>query len=173
MQIQNTHALALSLARSALSLPEERRPKAYVRLTYSFYEMKSASPSSSTGGGSGHAEGSEAMRPDGARGRWWHETLRGLAQLRDGPVGDGAVKGNGALNVGAVQAAAWYGPGSWGGEVAPRVVVGHVYQYLYVAVVLAVFGLELLNLFADSCSKEDMKFLYKCVATDPLGLTPY
>ena len=70
------------------------------------------------------------MRPDGVRGRWWHETLRGLAQLRDGK------QGAGGLNVGAVQAAAWYGPGSWGGEVAPRVVVGHVYQYLYVDRVL-------------------------------------
>lgn len=124
MQIQNTHALAISLARSALSLPLPVRPKAYIRLTYSFYEMKS--PSTSSSSKEGYTEGSEAMRPDGVRGRWWHETLRGLAQLRDGK------QGAGGLNVGAVQAAAWYGPGSWGGEVAPRVVVGHVYQYLYV-----------------------------------------
>ena len=125
MQIQNTHALALSLANSALSLPLATRPKAYVRLTYSFYEMKSSSSSL------GHTEGSDALRPDGVRGRWWHETLRGLAKLREKPPGDNAVQG---LNVGAVQAAAWYGPGSWGGEVAPRVVVGHVYQYLYVLI---------------------------------------
>jgi hypothetical protein len=72
------------------------------------------------------------MRPDGVRGRWWHETLRGLARMRElSQGGEGAAQGDGAgLNVGAVQAAAWYGPGSWGGEVAPRVVVGHVYQYL-------------------------------------------
>lgn len=125
LQISHTHTLALSLAASALSLPPSIRPKAYVRLTYSFYEMKSL-PSSSAG----HSESSDALRPDGARGRWWHETLRGLGRMRSGPSGGGSKEEGVGLNVGAVRAAAWYGPGSWGGEVTPRIVAGHVYKYL-------------------------------------------
>lgn len=85
-----------------------------------YYEMKS---------GSGHKEGDKLV-PDSARGRWWHETLRGLAALDD-------------LNVVIVRIAAEYGRGTLGGQVVPRVVVGaffwlpalmtgHVYKYLYV-----------------------------------------
>jgi hypothetical protein len=76
--------------------------------------MKSL-PSSSAG----HTE-SAGLRPDGIRGRWWHETLRGLGALRERE----------GLNVGVIRAGAWYGPGMWGGEVIPRVVAGHVYEYL-------------------------------------------
>lgn len=110
-QISNTHSLALSLATSALE--PAVRPKAYIRLTYSYYEMKSLASSSA-----GHTESAD-LKPDGVRGRWWHETLRGLGALRE--------KG---LNVGVIRAGAWYGPGMWGGEVVPRLVAGQVYQYL-------------------------------------------
>lgn len=114
IQVSNTHALSLSLALSASRLPPTLKPKAYIRLTYSFYEMKSL-PSSQPG----HAESAD-LRPDGVRGRWWHETVRGLGVIREDE----------GLNVGVVRAGAWYGPGGWGGEVMPRVVAGHVYQYL-------------------------------------------
>lgn len=124
IQISNTHALALSLASSASALPPSHRPRAYVRLTYSFYEMKSL-PSSSAG----YAESAE-LRPDGVRGRWWHETLRGLGALRERPRATVAESKEDGLNVGVIRAGAWYGPGSWMGEVMPRIVAGHVYQYL-------------------------------------------
>ena len=82
--------------------------------------MKSLGSSSA-----GHSEIAE-LRPDGVRGRWWHEVLRGLARVQ-------------GLNTGVVRCGAWYGPGTWEGQVVPRLVVGHVYKYL----------------------KEQMKFLYK------------
>ncbi|KAL7423755.1 hypothetical protein Q5752_001338 [Cryptotrichosporon argae] len=116
IQIQNTYQLALNLATSAAKLPVEMRPGAYVRLTFSFYEMKSSS--------SPHGE-DDRLRPDGVRGRWWHEALRGLGALD-------------SLNAAAVRSAAWYGRGTWEGEVVPRLVAGHVYAFL----------------------KEEMKFLY-------------
>nr|ODN93321.1 hypothetical protein L203_00592 [Cryptococcus depauperatus CBS 7841] len=122
IQISNTYQLSLSLATSASSLPEELKPKAWVRLTFPFYEMKSL-PSSSAG----YTEDAE-LRPDGIRGRWWHEVLRGLGRLAN----------NNLLNVGVIRCGAWYGRGTWDGEVIPRVVAGHVYQYL----------------------NEEMKFLY-------------
>ncbi|GFZ43262.1 hypothetical protein JCM24511_00981 [Saitozyma sp. JCM 24511] len=121
IQISNTYQLALTLASSAASLGA-LKPRAYIRLTFPFYEMKSL-PSSSRG----HGEDAE-LRPDGARGRWWHEVLRGL----------GRVASAEGLNVGVIRCGAWYGRGTWEGEVIPRVVAGHVYSYL----------------------KEDMKFLY-------------
>ncbi|KAL1410887.1 hypothetical protein Q8F55_001830 [Vanrija albida] len=107
--ITNTYQLALSLATSAARLAPEHRPSAYVRLQQPFYDMKSLA-------GAGHAEG-DKLKPDGVRGRWWHETLRGIAQIPD-------------LNFGVVRSAAWYGPGAWDTEVVPRLVVGHVYSYL-------------------------------------------
>lgn len=73
----------------------------------------------------------EKLRPDGVRGRWWHETLRGIGKL--------AAAAGGSLNFGVIRCGAWYGPGVFEGDVVPRLVVGHVYQYL----------------------KEEMKFLYK------------
>ncbi|ORY20511.1 hypothetical protein BCR39DRAFT_562919 [Naematelia encephala] len=105
IQISHTYKLALGLARSAAALPKP--PRAYIRLTFCFYEMKSSI---------GHTESAD-LRPDGIRGRWWHETLRAL----------GTVHG---LNVAVIRCAAWYGYGTWEGQVLPRVVVGHVYQYL-------------------------------------------
>jgi hypothetical protein len=44
--------------------------------------------------------------------------------------GLGALREREGLNVGVIRAGAWYGPGMWGGEVIPRVVAGHVYEYL-------------------------------------------
>ena len=85
--------------------------RAYVRLTFPFYEMKSL-PSSSAG----HTEAAD-LRPDGVRGRWWHEALRGLGSVE-------------ALNTGVVRCGAWYGRGTWEGEVVPRLVVGQVYRSL-------------------------------------------
>lgn len=80
-----------------------------MRLQQPFYDMKSLP-------GAGHSE-SDKLKPDGVRGRWWHETLRGIAQIP-------------GLNFGVVRSAAWYGPGVWDTEVVPRLVVGHVYSYL-------------------------------------------
>nr|XP_019001896.1 uncharacterized protein I203_05606 [Kwoniella mangroviensis CBS 8507]OCF65357.1 hypothetical protein I203_05606 [Kwoniella mangroviensis CBS 8507] len=118
LQISNTYQTALSLATSASTLPTNFKPKAYVRLTFPFYAQKSL-PSSSPG----HSESTE-LTPDGVRGRWWAETLRGIGNLD--------------LNFGVIRCAAWYGRGAYLGEIVPRLVVGHVYQYL----------------------KEEMKFLY-------------
>lgn len=105
LQIQNTYYMALSLAISALS----HLPGAYVRLTFPYYEMKSSSP----------ATESADLKPEGPRGRWWHETLRGMAKLQ--------YKG---LKLGVIRCAAPYGPGGWDGEVVARLVVGHVYKHL-------------------------------------------
>jgi hypothetical protein len=66
-----------------------------------YYEMKS---------GSGHKEGDKLL-PDSARGRWWHEMLRGVSSLEN-------------LNVVIIRVAAEYGRGTLGGQVVPRVVVG-------------------------------------------------
>ena len=71
--------------------------------------MKSSTPQSE----------SSDLRPDGVRGRWWHETLRGLGKLQE--------KG---LNLGVIRCGAAYGRGGWEGEVVARLVVGHVYSYL-------------------------------------------
>ncbi|WVF70673.1 hypothetical protein IAT40_005466 [Kwoniella sp. CBS 6097] len=121
LQISNTYQVALSLATSASQLPETLKPKAYIRLTFPFYEMKSL-PSSSAG----HPEAATSeLKPDGARGRWWHEALRGIGKIP-------------GLNFGVIRCGAWYGRGTYDGEIIPRVVVGHVYKYL----------------------KEEMKFLY-------------
>lgn len=87
------------------------RPRAYIRLHQPFYDMKSL-PSSSRG----HSE-DEKLKPDGVRGRWWHETLRALATV-------------GELPTAVVQCAAWYGPGAWDSEVVPRLVAGHCYAFL-------------------------------------------
>lgn len=62
-----------------------------------------------------HTE-NDKLKPDGIRGRWWHETLRGLSRVD--------------LDIAVIQCAAWYGPGTWDAEVVPRLVVGHVYSYL-------------------------------------------
>ncbi|WRT65894.1 uncharacterized protein IL334_002845 [Kwoniella shivajii] len=118
LQISNTYQTSLSLATSASNLPPSLKPRSYVRLTFPFYEQKS-SPSSSAG----HNESAE-LRPDSVRGRWWHETLRGLGKLD--------------LNFGVIRSAAWYGRGSYEGEVVPKLVIGHVYKHL----------------------QEEMKFLY-------------
>ncbi|WWD18123.1 hypothetical protein CI109_102572 [Kwoniella shandongensis] len=120
IQITHTYQLALSLATTASTLPSSLKPRAYIRLTFPFYEMKSLPSSSSAG----HTESAE-LKPDGIRGKWWHETLRGIGRLE-------------GLNFGVIRCGAWYGRGTWDGETLPRVVVGHVYQYL----------------------KEEMKFLY-------------
>lgn len=109
IHIANTHQVALGLATYASQLNVVNRPLAYVRLQMPFYEMKSSSSK-------GHAE-NDKLKPDGVRGRWWHEVLRGIAKLPN-------------LNFGIVRCAAWYGPGRWDAEVIPRLVVGHVYSYL-------------------------------------------
>lgn len=108
IQISHTYQLALALATSAAKLGA-RKPAAYVRLHQPFYDMKN-SPQTET----------DRLKPDGVRGRWWHETLRGIA----------AVAAAEDLNFGIVRCAAWYGPGTWDSEVVPRLVVGHVYHYL-------------------------------------------
>ncbi|WWC87977.1 uncharacterized protein L201_002879 [Kwoniella dendrophila CBS 6074] len=120
IQISNTYQTALQLATSASNLPLNLKPKSYIRLTFPFYEQKSL-PSSSPG----HTESAQ-LTPDGIRGRYWNETLRGIGKLNE------------KLNFGCIRSAAWYGGDSYQGEIVPRLVVGHVYQYL----------------------KEEMKFLY-------------
>ena len=74
--------------------------------------MKSSSP---------YIEGGD-LKPDGNRGRWWHETLRGIGALhKDG------------MKMGVIRCGAPYGPpGVSDGEVVARLVVGHVYKHLYV-----------------------------------------
>ncbi|BEI94782.1 uncharacterized protein CcaverHIS019_0703630 [Cutaneotrichosporon cavernicola] len=109
IHITNTYRVAVGLASYANDLDTVHRPLAYVRLQMPFYEMKS-------GSSKGHGEG-DKLKPDGVRGRWWHEALRGIAKLPN-------------LNSGVVRCAAWYGPGRWDAEVIPRLVVGHVYSYL-------------------------------------------
>lgn len=111
IQISNTYQLALALATSATKLAPAARPRAYVRLQQPFYEMKSAPVSAP-----GHSE-KDKLKPDGIRGRWWHETLRGIAKLD-------------ALNFGIVRCAAFYGSGAWDVQICPRLVCGHVYSYL-------------------------------------------
>ncbi|RXK42562.1 hypothetical protein M231_00116 [Tremella mesenterica] len=111
IQISNTYQIALSLATSASQLDPKLRPGAYVRLTFPFYEMKSL-PSSSAG----HAETAN-LKPDGDRGRWWHETVRGIGRLSN-------------LNFGVIRSGAMYGRGTWEGEVTARLVIGHVYKSL-------------------------------------------
>ncbi|TYJ55907.1 hypothetical protein B9479_003430 [Cryptococcus floricola] len=128
IQISHTYQVSLSLSNSAAALSPALKPKAYVRLTFPFYEMKNL-PSSSPG----HKEDAD-LKPDGVRGVWWHEVLRGLGRLAKKEA-NGEL---GGLKVGVVRCGAWYGRGTWDGEVVPRVVAGHVYQYL----------------------KEEMKFLY-------------
>ena len=74
--------------------------------------MKSSSP---------HVEGAD-LKPDGHRGRWWHETLRGIGVLQKE-----------GLKFGVIRCGAPYGPGVSDGEVVARLVVGHVYKHLYVS----------------------------------------
>lgn len=106
-----------------------------------YYEMKS---------GTGHKEGDKLV-PDGARGRWWHETLRGLGMLD--------------LNVVVVRIGAEYGRGTIGGQVIPRLVVGEstltqpTYSRSHIQV-----SVRLQGDWADS-SNEDMEFLYKYVCS--------
>jgi hypothetical protein len=87
------------------------RPGAWVRLTFPYYEMKSSSP---------HVEGSE-LKADGHRGRWWHETLRGIGEISQQDEG---------FKFGVLRCGAPYGPGVSDGEVVARLVVGHVYSHL-------------------------------------------
>ena len=74
--------------------------------------MKSSSP---------NAEGGD-LKPDRHRGRWWHETLRGIGVLQKE-----------GLKFGVIRCGAPYGPGVSDGEVVARLVVGHVYKHLYVS----------------------------------------
>jgi len=98
--------MAFTLATSCHKMAAELRPVACIRLHQPYYEMKNTP----------HAEG-DKLKCDGVRGRWWHETLRGI----------GAMEG---INFGVVRCASWYGPGTWDSEVVPRLVVGNVYKYL-------------------------------------------
>ena len=61
------------------------------------------------------------MKPDGHRGRWWHETLRGMGALQ---------KTNPGFKFGVIRCGAAYGPGVGDGEVVARLVIGHVYSHL-------------------------------------------
>jgi hypothetical protein len=97
--------MALNLAKSGVKMPKETHPKSIVRLHFPFYDMKDTP----------HPEG-DKLKPEGTRGRWWNETLRGI----------GAIGGN----FGVVRCGAFYGPGTWDWEVMPRLVIGHVYKYL-------------------------------------------
>jgi hypothetical protein len=110
LQISHTYQLSLSLARFAATLPDARKPDAYIRLTFPFYETVAGTSRA------GHSKAAD-LRPDGVRGRWWHETLRGLTKVQ-------------GLNIVILRCAAWYGRGTWDGEVITRLVVGHVYHYL-------------------------------------------
>jgi hypothetical protein len=126
IHIQQTYNLPLTLAQHASSLPPALRPRAYIRLTFPFYEMKS----SSTGytetfvsedkkkkGFFGGNETEGGMRPDGVRGRWWHEAVR-------------AVGAEENLNLAVIRVGEIYGAGYCDqSQVLGRLVVGHIYQY--------------------------------------------
>ncbi|KAJ9108250.1 hypothetical protein QFC19_002498 [Naganishia cerealis] len=139
----------------AASLPPALRPSAYIRLTFPFYEMRSSSPSTGYGeaflpnpedkkkskgffGGGRDKEESYSegfgMRPDGVRGRWWHEAVRAI-----GDIASQGSEVNERLNFAVVRVGEIYGEGYCDqSQVLGRLVVGHIYQY----------------------NKEEMKFLY-------------
>lgn len=65
------------------------------------------------------------MRPDGVRGRWWHEVVRAI-----GAIGADGEDGNDRLNFAAIRVGEIYGEGYCDqSQVLGRLVVGHIYQY--------------------------------------------
>lgn len=65
------------------------------------------------------------MRPDGVRGRWWHEVVRAI-----GAIGEDSEVGRGHLNFAAIRVGEIYGEGYCDqSQVLGRLVVGHIYQY--------------------------------------------
>jgi hypothetical protein len=65
------------------------------------------------------------MRPDGVRGRWWHEAVRTI-----GDIGSGQSKGMERLNFAVVRVGEIYGEGYCDqSQVLGRLVVGHIYQH--------------------------------------------
>lgn len=65
------------------------------------------------------------MRPDGVRGRWWHEAIRAIADIGSGDSGPGLDK----LNFAVVRVGEIYGEGYCDqSQVLGRLVVGHIYQ---------------------------------------------
>ncbi|KAJ9100501.1 hypothetical protein QFC21_003540 [Naganishia friedmannii] len=156
IHIQQTYTLPLNIAKHAASLPTALRPSAYIRLTFPFYQMNSSSPSSGYGeaflpnpdykkkskgffsGGKDKEESfSEGfgMRPDGIRGRWWHEAVRAIGAIGSGDSEEGSER----LSFAVVRVGEIYGEGYCDkSQVLGRLVVGHIYQN----------------------NKEEMKFLY-------------
>ena len=80
-----------------LALEAARRPtiKAYVRLTHAFYDCSSSHSQSAPG------EDVPLAPAAGARGMWWHETLRMLAAIENLPLV-------------ILRSALTYGPEIWG-----------------------------------------------------------
>lgn len=66
----------------------------------------------------------DAMRPDGVRGRWWHEALRAVA----------GVKG---LNAAVVRCAEIYGVDYTEGSVLARLVIGDIYRHTWVGDIMS------------------------------------
>jgi hypothetical protein len=65
------------------------------------------------------------MRPDGVRGRWWHEVVRAI-----GVIGEGSEEGKDRLKFAVIRCGEIYGEGYCDqSQVLGRLVVGHIYQY--------------------------------------------
>jgi hypothetical protein len=63
----------------------------------------------------------DAVKPDGVRGKWWHECVRGLAAVQTSGEG---------LNLVVLRVGEAYGPGYASGNMLARMVIGHTYKYL-------------------------------------------
>ncbi len=140
---QQTYSFPVAIAKQAARLTTP--PKAYIRRTYPYYDMRSSStgytedfPENSKSNGSGpiprtrtfsfgkeKGTGDErVLRPDGLRGKWWHESIRGIGDI--GSEGEGGEK---PLNLAVVRIGEGYGKGLIQGDVLARLIIGHVYQY--------------------------------------------
>ena len=82
IQINQTLKVALSIAHAALAPSSAATVdlKAYIKLTYPFYDHSSSSDS-------GVKEDDESgWKPVEVRGTWWHETLRALGAIDNLPL---------------------------------------------------------------------------------------
>jgi len=102
-QILQTYKASVNCA---LEAARRGTVKAYVRLTWGFYDGASDPL---------HKE-DEVLEPDGVRGMWWHETLRALAGIPNLPLV-------------IIRAGIPYGPYCSYGVVTQRILIGEVYRY--------------------------------------------
>ncbi|KAI8998784.1 hypothetical protein BD414DRAFT_133694 [Trametes punicea] len=103
VQITHTFKIARLIALEAA----RRKVAAYVRIQHPFYQCKE----------SGSHDEKEDVKPEGAMGTWWHETLRALGAIPD-------------LNLVVVRTALPYGPYVNYLAVIPFIAVAACYGYL-------------------------------------------